>query len=327
MTRLQAVGVMLVALGLIYAVLYAAWVRKRRRYATAAIAAERHRAEGASPEAPSLHDERVAQVIVEGTYVSTTAGDNRFERVTTEGLGNRAKATLHGAPRQLRPAGPHRAPGRVDRDHPGLPAGLGAPRPGDGGQVRRRQPDAGDPVEGPRGRPLRDRLPAALPRPTSTRSSRRCGGTAASPTSRTRLRQKDIPPHERSRTVRHRSTSTSTATPAVLVLEDGRTFRGEAYGAVGADRRGGGLLHRDDRLPGDAHRPELPPPGGRDDRAARRQHRDQRRGRRVPQDLGRRLRRARPRPAAVQLAQPARPRGRAARPRASSGSAASTPAR
>ena len=51
--------------------------------------------------------------------------------------------------------------------------------------------------------------------------------------------------------------------PALLVLEDGRTFRGDAYGAVGETRRGGGVLDRDDRLPGDADRPELPPPGRR----------------------------------------------------------------
>ena len=43
MTRLQAVGVMLVALGLIYALLYAAWLRKRREHESAAIAAERSR--------------------------------------------------------------------------------------------------------------------------------------------------------------------------------------------------------------------------------------------------------------------------------------------
>jgi hypothetical protein len=94
MSRLQAVGVMLVALGLIYAVLYAGWVRKRRQHASAAIAAERRRTDGGTPEAPSLHDERVARVVVEGTYVSTTTADNRFERVVTEGLGNRARATL-----------------------------------------------------------------------------------------------------------------------------------------------------------------------------------------------------------------------------------------
>ena len=94
MTRLQAVGVMLVALGLIYALLYAAWVRKRRQHASAAIAAERSRtSRDHSIEAPALK-ERPAQVIVEGTYVSTTTADSRLERVTVEGLGNRAKATL-----------------------------------------------------------------------------------------------------------------------------------------------------------------------------------------------------------------------------------------
>ena len=49
--------------------------------------------------------------------------------------------------------------------------------------------------------------------------------------------------------------SRSRAWRAILVLEDGRTFRGEAYGAVGDDGRRGGLRHRDDRLPGDADRP------------------------------------------------------------------------
>ena len=38
MTRLQAVGVLLIALGLIYALLYAAWLRKRRRHGSAAVA-------------------------------------------------------------------------------------------------------------------------------------------------------------------------------------------------------------------------------------------------------------------------------------------------
>ncbi|KRF24711.1 hypothetical protein [Phycicoccus sp. Soil803] len=94
MTRLQAVGVMLVALGLIYALLYAAWVRKRHQHESAAIAAERSRTtRDHSLEAPALK-EKPAQVIVEGTYVSTTTAENRLERVTVEGLGNRAKATL-----------------------------------------------------------------------------------------------------------------------------------------------------------------------------------------------------------------------------------------
>ena len=89
---------------------------------------------------------------------------------------------------------------------------------------------------------------------------------------------------------------------ALLVLEDGRTFRGEAFGAVGESVRRGGVRHRDDRLPGDADRPVVPPAGRGDDRAAHRQHRDQRRGRRVRPDLGRRLRGARPGPAPVVLA-------------------------
>ena len=94
MTRLQAVGVMLVALGLIYALLYAAWLRKRTQHESAAIAAERSRTtRDHTLEAPALK-EKPAQVVAEGTYVSTTIADNRLERVTVEGLGNRAKATL-----------------------------------------------------------------------------------------------------------------------------------------------------------------------------------------------------------------------------------------
>ena len=94
MTRLQAVGVMLMALGLIYAVLYAAWLRKRREHESAAIAAERSRTtRDHALEAPALK-EKPAQVIAEGTYVSTTTAENRLERVTVKGLGNRAKATL-----------------------------------------------------------------------------------------------------------------------------------------------------------------------------------------------------------------------------------------
>jgi hypothetical protein len=93
-TRLQAVGVLLVALGLIYALLYAAWLRKRREHESAAIAAERSRTtRDHALEAPALK-EKPAQIVAEGTYVSTTVADHRLERVTVEGLGNRAKATL-----------------------------------------------------------------------------------------------------------------------------------------------------------------------------------------------------------------------------------------
>ena len=114
---------------------------------------------------------------------------------------------------------------------------------------------------------------------------------------------------------------------AVLVLEDGRTFRGRGVRRRRRDLRRGGLHHRDDRLPGDADRPVLPPAGRRADRAAHRQHRRQRRGRRVGPDLGRRLRRARPAPRPSTWRSPPHPGGRAGRARASSASAASTPAR
>jgi hypothetical protein len=85
---------MLVALGLIYAVLFAAGLRTRRALASGASAAERSRTtRDHALEAPALK-EKPAQVVAEGTYVSTTVADSRLERVTVEGLGNRARATL-----------------------------------------------------------------------------------------------------------------------------------------------------------------------------------------------------------------------------------------
>ena len=88
----------------------------------------------------------------------------------------------------------------------------------------------------------------------------------------------------------------------MLVLEDGRTFAGEAYGAAGETFGEAvfttGMTGYQETLTD----PSLPPAGRRADRAAHRQHRRERRGRRVAPHLGRRLRRARPRPRAVELA-------------------------
>ena len=95
---------MLVALGLVYALLYAAWLRKRRRNASAVIAVERHRTEDTAPAAPALDDQRGHSLVVEGTYISTTTAASRLERVAVEGLGNRSRATLtvnRGNPDQL----------------------------------------------------------------------------------------------------------------------------------------------------------------------------------------------------------------------------------
>ena len=101
------------------------------------------------------------------------------------------------------------------------------------------------------------------------------------------------------------------------------------YGARRRDVRRGGVLHRHDRLPGDADRPVATT--GQvvvHDRAAHRQHRRQRRGRRVPAGSG---------SPATSCATPARVASAAGAPsapsttsssrRASSASAGSTPAR
>ena len=100
MTRLQAVGVLLIALGLIYALLYAAWLRKRRRHGSAAVAvAEPGKEPGKEPAAAEA-----SAVRAEGTYVSTTTAASRHERVAVQGLGNRSRATVtvrRGHPEEL----------------------------------------------------------------------------------------------------------------------------------------------------------------------------------------------------------------------------------
>lgn len=109
MSRGQAVGILLVLLGVVYAGLYFAWQRKRRRYLSAAVAVDRgptgdpapgivtgSRGEDSDREpgiqvAPSEAD---YDVRAEGTYISTTTARSRHERVTVEGLGNPSAAVL-----------------------------------------------------------------------------------------------------------------------------------------------------------------------------------------------------------------------------------------
>ena len=89
MSRPQAVGVMLIALGLIYALLYAAWLRKRRHNTSAAVVVAGPRAAG-----EATADEVPGSVVrAEGTYISTTTSASRLERVAVEGLGNRSRST------------------------------------------------------------------------------------------------------------------------------------------------------------------------------------------------------------------------------------------
>ena len=182
------------------------------------------------------------------------------------GLGRHRRADV---PR----AGPHRRAGR--------------PRPRPGAR-RAGQPDAGRP-----GRPL-DGRPGRAGQPQPQHPVR--GHDAARPGRR------DVPARRADRARREggreatgrRSWSSRT----------GATFHGEAYGSVGETFGEAVFTTGDDRLPGDADRPVVPPAGRRADRAAHRQHRRQRRGRRVGPDLGRRVRGARPGPDAVELARP-----------------------
>ena len=115
--------------------------------------------------------------------------------------------------------------------------------------------------------------------------------------------------------------------PAILVLEDGRTFRGTSYGAVG-ETFGEAVFctamtgYQETLTDPSYHRqvvvmtaPHIGNTGVNDEDPESASH------------LGERLRRPRPGPATVELARAAHPRGRARARRASWASAASTPAR
>ena len=127
MTRLQAVGVLLIVLGVVYALMYLGWLRRARRHQSAAVAAAtgtplasyraepvRHDPTGEIPvvaapvepdDAPTLMSlEETGQFELpmaiedwaraEGTYVSTTIAVSRLERVNAAGLGAKAEATM-----------------------------------------------------------------------------------------------------------------------------------------------------------------------------------------------------------------------------------------
>lgn len=96
MSRLQAVGVLLVLLGLVYALLYAAWRRKRRRHTSAAVVTQPVRSAATGPvTGPATGGSSGGRVVeAEGVYISTTTAASRHERVGVAGLGNRSRARM-----------------------------------------------------------------------------------------------------------------------------------------------------------------------------------------------------------------------------------------
>ncbi|MGN6634247.1 MAG: PH-like domain-containing protein [Oryzihumus sp.] len=127
MTRLQAVGVLLIVLGVVYALMYLGWLRRARRHQSAAVAAAtgtplatyrapepvQRDATGEIPVVPAPPEEDAPTLMsleetgqfelpmaiddwarAEGTYVSTTIAVSRLERVNAAGLGAKSEATM-----------------------------------------------------------------------------------------------------------------------------------------------------------------------------------------------------------------------------------------
>ena len=248
---------------------------------------------------------RCAQALADGT-IDAVATDHAPHAARGQGL-----RVGRGRVRDAR-AG-DRAVGRAGGDGRHRPARLG----------RRRRPDVGppgphrparratarplevgapanlvlvDPAARRDGRPVRAGVAAAATRPTPAascpaRSSRRSCAAATVLDGKLRAERRPIA------YARTRWRARMSATPRAAGARGRPDVPRRGVRRRRRDVRRGGLLHRDDRLPGDADRPVLPPAGRRDDRAAHRQHRRQRRGRRVRPHLGERLRRARPGPA------------------------------
>jgi hypothetical protein len=91
MTRVQAVLVLVVVIAVVYALMYAGWRRRARRFPSAAVATTAG-ATGSGADTPDTPDP--AEVAAEGIYVTTTTVASRLERVAAAGLGVRARATM-----------------------------------------------------------------------------------------------------------------------------------------------------------------------------------------------------------------------------------------
>jgi len=102
LTGIMAAGALLIVVGVVCALLYAGWLHRSRRGASAAAmltdtaATERaaSRIVGPEPIAASGLPRALTLAWVEGTYVSTTVAISRHERVAVAGLGERARAAM-----------------------------------------------------------------------------------------------------------------------------------------------------------------------------------------------------------------------------------------
>jgi hypothetical protein len=91
MTRVQAVLVLVLLIGVVYALMYAGWRRRARRFPSAAVATTAG-ATGSAADTSDTPD--TADIAAEGIYVTTTTVASRLERVAAAGLGVRARATM-----------------------------------------------------------------------------------------------------------------------------------------------------------------------------------------------------------------------------------------
>lgn len=91
MSRVEAVGLLLVMLLAIYGVMYLSWTRRGRRHGSAAVATAASESFRSSASSATGTPGAVSS---RGTYISTTTARSRFDRVVAGGLGVRAAATM-----------------------------------------------------------------------------------------------------------------------------------------------------------------------------------------------------------------------------------------
>lgn len=96
----QAVGLLLIALGLLYALLYVGWLRRSRKDPPAAnrssgtVTTEPAAGSIAGPERPGAAGQPQTLAWAEGTYAGTNMAGTRHERVATAKFAVRAQGTM-----------------------------------------------------------------------------------------------------------------------------------------------------------------------------------------------------------------------------------------